>query len=337
MHVNGITRRSAIIGGVSSLVIAAGLSISATLPALAQDDEEAALPVTFAATPSADATEINIVHAQGETTVPINPEKVIAFDMTSVDIMTTLGIAIAGLPKANPFSGIFEQYNDDVYANIGSLFEPDYEAVAALEPGLIFVANRSAAVLPELAKIAPTIDLSGQTGDVIADLAAATGVIAAIFNKQAEAEAALAEIDAKVEAIVEGKAEGETALVLMVSGGSVTALAPGGVRGGIVYDTLGLQPPVDDLEAATHGEAISFEFLLEHQADWLIVIDRDAATGEESQAAAEVMDNDIVKATSAYQNDQIIYVDPYYWYIVMNGLTALNVQLDELAPIGESA
>lgn len=331
MHFNGITRRSVVAGGFASLVLAGGFA--AVRPAFAQDEEEAA-PVTFAATPAADGTEITIVHAQGETAVPLNPTKVVAFDMTSIDIMTTLGIEIIGLPKANPLSGFFEQFNDDAYANVGSLFEPDYEMVASLEPDLILVANRSAAVYPDLANIAPTIDLSGQHGDVIADLTAATEIIAAIFGKQAEAETELTAINDKVAAIQAGTPEGTTSLVLMVSGGSITALAPGGVRGGIVYDTLGLVPPVEDLEAATHGEAISFEFLLEYPADWLIVIDRDAATGEESEAATQVLDNDILHETTAWQNEQIIYVDPYAWYIVMNGLNAVNVQLDELAPVG---
>ncbi len=329
MHFDGITRRSFVAGGFASLALAGGLAT--VRPVFAQDDEESA-PVTFSATPAADG-EMTIVHAQGETVVPLNPTKVIAFDMTSVDIMTTLGIDIIGLPKANPLPGIFEIYNDDAYANVGSLFEPDYEMVSSLEPDLILVANRSAAVLPDLEKIAPTIDLTAQNGDVIADLRATTTIIGSIFGKDAEAAVALAEIDDKVAALQSEIPDGTTSLVLMVSGGSLTALAPGGVRGGLVYDTLGLAPPVDDLEAATHGEAISFEFLLEYPADWLLVIDRDAATGEESQAAAEVLDNDIVHETSAWQNDQIIYVDPYNWYIVMNGLNAVNVQLDELAPV----
>lgn len=332
MQFSGITRRGVVVGGLSSLVLAGGFA--AVRPVFAQDSDEEATPVAFSATPSEDGSELTVVHAQGETVVPANPEKVIAFDMASVDSLTTLGVAIAGLPKATPFVGIFEQFNDDAYEDVGTLFEPDYEAVAALGPDLIIVSNRSAAALPELAKIAPTIDLTGQSGDVVADLKASVEVFAVIFGKEAEAEAALAEIDEKVGALKAGVEEGDTALLIMTSGGSVTAVAPGGVRGGLIYDTIGLNPPVEDLDAATHGEAISFEFLLEYQSDWLFVIDRDAAIGtEDGQAAAEVLDNAIVHETSAYQNDQIIYLNSYDWYIVMNGLTTVNNMLDQLEPI----
>jgi iron complex transport system substrate-binding protein len=331
MQFNGITRRGVVAGGLSAMLMAG--APGGFRPASAQDGEQST-PVAFGATPSADGSEITVTHAQGETTVPVNPATVIAFDMASVDTLTTLGVAIAGLPKGTPFSGMFEQFNDDAYENVGTLFEPDYEAVAALEPDLIIVANRSAAVYPELAKLAPTIDLTGQTGEVITDLKASVGILGAIFGKQAEGEAALAGIDEKVAALQAGVPDGATALVIMTSGGSVTALAPGGVRGGLIYNTLGLMPPVEDLETVTHGEAISFEFLLEHNADWLFVIDRDAAIGtEDAQAAQEVLDNAIVHETTAYQNDQIVYLNGYDWYVVMSGVTTVNNMLDQLAPV----
>ncbi len=332
MQFNGITRRGVVVGGLSSFLLAGGFA--AVRPAFAQDSDEAATPVTFVTTASGDGSEVTVVHAQGETVVPANPQTVIAFDMASVDSLTTLGVAIAGLPKGTPFVGLFEQFNDDAYANVGTLFEPDYEAVAALEPDLIIVANRSSTVYPDLAKIAPTIDITGQSGDVIEDLKASVNVFAAIFGKEAEAEAALTAVDAKVEELQAGVDTSQSALVIMTSGGSVTALAPGGIRGGLIYDTLGLQPPIEDLEAATHGEAISFEFLLEHNPDWLFVIDRDASIGTEDSEAAEVMlDNDIMHETSAHQNGQIIYLNGYDWYIVMNGLTTVNNMLSQLDPV----
>jgi iron complex transport system substrate-binding protein len=333
MHYNGITRRGVVVGGLSAILLADGFAVAR--PASAQEGEGPATdPVVFGATPSADGAEITVTHAQGETSISGNPAKVIAFDMASVDTLTTLGVTIAGLPKGNPFTGMFEQFNDDAYEHVGTLFEPDYEAVAALDPDLIIVANRSAAVFPELAKLAPTIDMTGQTGEVIGDLRASVGILSAIFGTQAEGEAALAQIDEKVAALQAGVQHDATALVIMTSGGSVTAVAPGGVRGGLIYNTLGLKPPVDDLEAVTHGEAISFEFLLEHNADWLFVIDRDAAIGtEDAQAAQEVLDNAIVHETTAHQNGQIVYLNGYDWYVVMSGITTVNNMLDQLAPV----
>ena len=338
MQFNGVSRRSVVVGGLSSFLLAGGLA--AVRPAFAQDtdDDAAASPVALAATPSADASEFTIVHAQGETTVPANPEKVVVFDLGIADTLATLGITVTGIPQGGQLVGFMEQFTSDDYENVGTLFEPDYEMVASIDPDLIIVANRSAAVYPELAKIGPTIDLTGQTGDVIGDLNVTVGIIATIFGKEAEAGAALTAID---ERIVELKANvdtTQTALIIMTSGGSVTAIAPGGNRGGLIYNTLGMKTPVEDIEAATHGEAISFEFLLEHNADWLFVIDRDAAIGtEDAQAAEEVLDNDIVHETTAWQNNQIIYLQSYDWYVLGSGLTTVNAMIDQLAPLAGMA
>src|SRR5699024_6711525 len=43
---------------------------------------------------------------------------------------------------------------------VGTAFEPDYEAINALEPDLIIVSGRSSDSYPEMSKIAPTIDLT---------------------------------------------------------------------------------------------------------------------------------------------------------------------------------
>lgn len=276
-----------------------------------------------------ESGEIEITHAQGETTVPLNPQVVLSFDLASVDTLDKLGVKVAGLPKSN-LGGDFARFDTDDYLDIGTLFEPDYEAVAAAKPDLIIVANRSADTLPELSKIAPTIDLSGENVDFLGDLNKQVALLASIFGKETEAAALLAEIDTQIAELNETTADAGTALIILTAGGELTAIAPGSIRGGLIYDTLGLETPIDDLDAATHGEAISFEFLLEHNPDWLFVFDRDAVTGEEGSAAEEVLDNAIVHETTAWQNDQIVYLDPYNWYIVMTGLGTVQAMIAEL-------
>lgn len=273
--------------------------------------------------------DIVITHAQGETTVPLDPQVVLSFDLASVDTLDKLGVKVAGLPKSN-LGGDLARFDTDDFLDIGTLFEPDYEAVAAAKPDLIIVANRSADTLPELSKIAPTIDLTGDTTDFLGALKNQVMLLASIFEKKAEATELLADIDTQVAELAEKTADAGTALIILTSGGEVTAVAPGSIRGGLIYDTLGLEPPIDDLDTATHGEAISFEFLLEHDPDWLFVFDRDAVTGEEGAAAQEVLDNAIVHETTAWKNEQIVYLDPYNWYIVMTGLGTVQAMIDEL-------
>ncbi|MBX3071156.1 MAG: ABC transporter substrate-binding protein [Thermomicrobiales bacterium] len=298
------------------LLMAGMLAMTGATSATAQDaSPEAAAGISVA--PGPGEGEVTVTHPQGETVVSLNPEVVVAFDLASIDTLLALGIEVDGAPElAN------SPYDLSGAESVGTLFEPDFEAVAALEPDLIIVANRSSPAYGDLSAIGPTIDLSFAGANFIEELRANSVVLGTIFGKEAEAETAMADIDARVAALQTAAAEAGTGLIVITSGGALTALAPGGVggRGSLIYETLGFQTPVEDLEAATHGEPISFEFLLEHNPDWLFVLDRDAATGEEGGVAAEQMlDNDIVHETTAYQNDQIVYLNPFDWYIIVGG------------------
>ncbi len=314
---------------------AAVLAASVTLPfaASAQDSTpETVAPVSISAGPAEG--EFTVTHAQGETVVGANPETIYSFDFASIDTMMALGVPVAGAPvlenagATTPFDGLDAE-------NIGTLFEPDYEAIAAGQPDLIIVAARSAAALPELAEIAPTIDLTFGTGDMVADLTANTMVIAELTGTMDQATPIIDGINERVAALQAQAETLGTGMVIMTSGGSITALAPGnarGGRGGLIYQTLGIQPPLEDLETATHGEPISPEFLLEHNPDWLFVIDRDAAIGEtEAAAAQEVLDNEVVAQTTAAQQGQIVYLNPFDWYIITGaGLDSMQRMLAEL-------
>lgn len=278
--------------------------------------------------------KITIQHAQGETTVPVNPEVVLSFDYASVDTLQALGVEVDGMPPLE-LSGVTSYASEDTL-NIGSLFEPDYEAVNAANPDLIIVAARSSEAYSELSKIAPTIDLSFVGEDLIGELKTNTDILAQIFDKEAEAQTILDDIDAQVETLRTQVAEGGNGLVIMTSGGSLSVLATEGERasrGSLLYSTLGLQPTVADITAATHGEPISFEFLLAQNPDRLFVIDRDAATGEsEGQPAEQVLDNPLVHETTAWQADQVTYLTPFDWYIITGvGLDSTKRMLTEVA------
>lgn len=316
---------------MAALVVGAGATGGLALNAVAQDATPSASG--YGAVVSADGSEVTVTHAQGETVVTANPTRVITFDIASLDTLDTLGVEILGTAQGS-LTGHLEKYNGEEYINAGTLFEPDYEAVFAAEPDLIIVANRSAATLPELAKIAPTIDLtSANSDDHLGSLNTNTTVLGEIFGKQEEAASALAALDDRVAALQPIAAEAGTGLVIMAVGAEVSVLAASGATGGrgsFIYNTLGIPAPISDIEEATHGEAVSFEFLLETNPDWLFVIDRNAATGEEGEAAEAILDNEIVHQTTAWTEGQIIYLNPFAWYIAMNGLTVTGLMLDDI-------
>ena len=86
----------------------------------------------------------------------------------------------------------------------------------------------------------------------------------------------------------------------------------------------------ETVQVGNHGQAISFEYILETSPDWLYVIDRDAAIGREGVAAAKYLDNDIVWETKAWKSGKVVYLDPVSWYIVGGGITARQKTGDQM-------
>lgn len=313
--------------GSAALMAAFGLNRLA----VAQDASPEASPDSapiISVTEGPGEDELTVVHAQGETVVKKNPESIIAYDVAAIETIEHLGGTLSGVPELSQ-SDVFQSDAEIV----GSLFEPDYEAVNAMAPDLIIVAGRSAAAYPDLSNIAPTIDVSFGEG-MVESFSDITTVLGAILGVEEEAATAISEVEDRVAILQEIAPDVGTGIVVMVSGGSVTALAPGNARAGrgsLIYEVIGINPPIEDLETATHGEPISFEFLLEHNPDWLFVIDRDLATGGEGQPAAEVLDNDIIHETSAWQNEQIVYLNSFDWYIITGAsIPSFNRMLDEM-------
>lgn len=271
--------------------------------------------------------EITVEHAQGTTTLPAKPQRVVTFDIASLDTLDTLGVDIAGLPQSFVPERL-SKYRGDDYTNVGSLFEPDFETLAALQPDLIIVANRSSAAYDDLSKIAPTIDMTVWGPGYLDQLRDRVIALGEIFAQQEAVATHLAELDANIETTRELAADAGTALIILTSGGRVSAYGPGS-RFGWLHDELGVQPVIKDVEAATHGDPVSFEFLLQTDPDILFVIDRDAAinTGD---AARATLDNELVKQMEAVQNDRVTYLDSVNWYIVMSGLTATTQMVEEV-------
>ncbi|MGY1988010.1 siderophore ABC transporter substrate-binding protein [Blastococcus sp. SYSU DS0669] len=278
-----------------------------------------------------------------ETTVevPRNPERIVTFDIASLDTIGALGGEIAGAPLESVPEYLQGYLADDAF-NAGTLFEADLVEIEAQQPDLIVVANRSAALYEDLSEIAPTVDLSLR-GSYTDNLQRTTTFLGEVLGAEAQAAAALEEIDAGIEEARAATADAGAGLGLMVAGGELSAMAPAGedavgpaVRGGLIYDVFGVEPAVEDVEAATHGEPVSFEFLLETDPDTLWVVDRDAATGEGgAQPAAAVLDNEIVRQTTAAREDRIVYLDPQAWYIVFGGLDTTRIMIDDVLQIAE--
>ncbi|WP_375627315.1 siderophore ABC transporter substrate-binding protein [Bartonella sp. PS17NMGDW] len=267
-------------------------------------------------------TNVTIDHVSGTTSVPASPQKVVVFDIASLDNMNRLGIkAVIGIPEGKKPSYL-QQFDDAKYEKIGTLFEPDYEKIATLQPDLIIISSRTQAKYNDLSKIAPTIDLTVGNENSLADIERNLSILGKIFGKEKEAAEEIAKLNetlAEVRKNTKGKGQG---LVLMTSGGKISALGPKS-RFDILHSAFGIAPATDKLTVQKHGQLISPEFILETNPDWLLVIDRDAAIGREGQSAAQLLNNELVHRTTASKQNQVIYLDSWSWYRASGGLTGL--------------
>lgn len=280
-----------------------------------------------AGTLPAQAEPVTIQTARGPAEVEAQPARVVVFDVAALDTIAALGVQPVGVPEK-----LFVSYLDDVAAGaapVGTLFEPDFEAVAALAPDLIVVGGRSAAQFDALAAIAPTIDMTLGDDTLFADAEARIAAYGALFGKEEAAGALQADLDSALALARAAVADKGAALIVLTNGPKVSAYGPGS-RFGWIHAALGLPPAIADVEAATHGEAISFEFIQKANPDWLLVVDRSAAIGEGAAAARATLDNPLVAETKAWQAGQVVYLDAAPIYIAGGGVRSLHATIDQI-------
>lgn len=290
------------------------------------------------------AGSIEIEHAQGVTTLPEHPARTIVFDLAMLDNLQALEVGVVGVPDAR-FPAHLAGFGDARYGKVGTLFEPDLDAVRALEPDVILVGGRSASAYDALSAIAPTIDLTPSTGDFFNDVTTGLETLGRLYGKQELAAQRITELRDRRETLA-ALATGSTGLVLFTINGNVIAHAPG-ARFGIVHDALGLasvlpaqapsasgprpQPGSPEAAAAREEQARMLATALDAGPDWLLVLDRGLATGGDDARATELSAHDGVAATEAWQAGRVFHLDPPGWYLASGGYTVLHDTLEDFA------
>lgn len=274
------------------------------------------------------ASAMDVATARGTVAVDGTPKTVAVYDIAAIDTLARLGIRPAGIPDK-----LYLPELEPVTAGatvVGTLFEPDLEALSALAPDLVIVGGRSSAKAEETAKVAPTLDMTIDGDDLYAQARQRLATYGELFGKTAEAEAAAAELDARLAAAKAAVAGKGKALIVMTNGPKVSAYGPGS-RFGWVHAALDLPPALAEIQSATHGEAVSFEFIREANPDWLLVLDRAAAIGANEQGAKATLDNELVAETTAWKKGQVVYLPAPDFYIAAGGVQSMERVLGAIA------
>ncbi|MGX7707751.1 siderophore ABC transporter substrate-binding protein [Methylobacterium sp. Gmos1] len=288
----------------------------------------ALLLAVLAAVPLA-AAEITVPHASGRTILPAPPKTIVVFDLAALDTLDALGVPVFGVAGgAKPPS--LAQYDEPRYRRMGTLWEPDYEAINEVGPDLVIVGGRSGPHYAALSKLAPTIDLSSDPADPLGSELRNIRTLARLFGKEAQAEQRISRIESTIAAVHTKAGQAGSALFILSTGGRLSAFGPGS-RFGLLHGALGFRPAAPDLGAGIHGQPVSFEFIARTDPDWLFVLDRDAAIGARGQPARQFLDNELVRRTKAWRKGQVVYVDAASWYLAAGGLRSLQTTVDQIA------
>lgn len=316
-------------------VLLASISVAGCSPAQdsTQDDTKkenntADATSNVANNDAVSVTNIDIDTVKGKVSLPINPAPIVVYDMTLMQDLAALNVAVDGKPSGLHLNNLQAKTQPDS-KEMGTVFEPDLEALNAMQPQAILVGSRMAEKYNALSSIAPTLDMSIDTANIYESSKQRLHDLGALFGKSDQALKLQQDIDGLIDEtkhLTKNKGNG---LVVMVNGNKLSVYGDKS-RFGFVHTVLGV-PMVDSkIEDAKHGQPVSFEYLQKTNPDWLFVIDRSAAIGEESAGAKVVLDNPLVAQTTAWKKSQVVYLSPdsylafggyYQW---MQDLTAIK-------------
>lgn len=279
----------------------------------------------------ASGETITIEHTQGTTTLDGPAQRIVALDLGALDSLNALGVAdrVVGIPEVGAMPEALSEFSD--VETVGTMQEPNLEKIAELDPDLIIAGFRSAKLTPELAKSFNVIDVTyGNDKSFYDGVAYASTLIGQAVGKEDETEEELTELSDAIADAKEKVNPDDKALILMTTGGKAGAHGAES-RYGVVHKDLGIKPALDNIKVESHGDPISFEAIQQANPDLLIVVDRDAAVGEEGAAAEQVLDNELVASTNAWKNDKVIYLDGGRWYLMIHGLDNSVEMINEIA------
>ncbi len=254
------------------------------------------------------ATTVQIDTVKGEVTLPVNPSPIAVYDMTLMQDLAALDVAVEGMPSNMLLDNLQSKTQPDPKV-IGTIFEPDLEALNALQPQAILIGSRMAAKHNELSSIAPTLDMSIDTANIYESSKQRLYDLGALFGKNEQAAKLQQNIDGLLEETKAATKDQGKGLVVMVNGNKMSVYGTES-RYGFIHTVLNIPIADEQIKDGNHGQPVSFEYLQKVNPDWLFVIDRSAAIGEDGTGAKAVLDNQLVAQTTAWKKDQVVYLSP---------------------------
>jgi len=308
-----------------SLLMATGLLAACGATGPAADEIDAPAEGTSADFPR------TIVHAMGETEIPVKPDRVVVLDSGELDDVTLLGIEPVGAVAPHfKTEGGFPEYLADMTedtVDVGPMEEPNLELIAELAPDLILSSKiRHEAIYEDLAAIAPTV-FTETTGFPWKENLAVHAEALGMEDEAADALTAYEQEAAALGAAIQEANAGEAPTVSVVRFlAGPTRLYQKATFSGVVLEDVGVARPesqdVDDFALEVGPEEIDLA-----DADLVFVTVADDPEKTEQQAA---MDSPLWAQMEAVKNDKVFDVADEIWMSGI-GIQAARLVLADLA------
>lgn len=332
-------------------LIALAAAGSLTLGACSNAEQAAETTTSVAATSEAatsattDGSTVKVTDNYGEKEVPANPQRVVALDNRTFELLDSWGVKPVAAPRdlvPNTIPGIAD--NEDI-VNIGNHKEPNLEAIVAADPDVIVSGQRFRKYDEEIEKLVPNatlVEFEPRDGEPFdRELIRQTLALGDIFGKQAEAEQTVKEFTEAVERARTAYNPDQTVMAVNVSGGEIGYVAPGvGRMWGPLFDLIGFTPALQVENASNDhkGDDISVEAIADANPFWIFALDRDAAikSAKDSPEALSVINDSAALQNVTAVKENHVYVAPKDTYTNESILTYTEI-LNDLADKFEAA
>ena len=271
--------------------------------------------------------------AGNEVTIE-SADSVVVTDNRLFRLVADWGIDLSAAPRAlmspeNPLKA------DESILDLGTHAEPDFEKVVEADPDLIVNGYRYGGHAEDMKKAAPDAAFIDMTNDELSTdeyLVDSVELLGEVFGKQDEAKAVIDDLHAAVAAAKEAYDPDTTVMGLVTSGNEIRYSSPKDGRGSsIFFDLVGLTPALQtDGSTNDKGDDISIEAIAQSDADFFLVLDREAAFADsESSPALELINSSSALATVPAVQNKAIYVMPDDFYLTED-IVAYTTVLDGL-------
>ena len=276
-----------------------------------------------AASDSASATR-TVKHAMGTAVVPVNPQRVVVLDSGELDAALALGVKPVGsftLFEGEDFLSYLQDNMQGVQP-VGTISEPNLEAIAALKPDLILSNKvRHEAIYDKLSAIAPTV-FAENIGAVWKEN---FKLYAEALGKQQEAEQVVANYNARLAAFKQrmGERLNTEVSVLRVVEDGVRIMQKNMYIGVILADAGLARPPMQNKDG--RFEVVSFEKIPQMDGDVIFI----SFYGKNKAALQQLLAQPLWQANKAVAAGKVYQVNDDVWQTGL-GFMAANLVIDDL-------